>query len=96
MDDRNVGHGTVVIDHDSGAGMGVVLGVVLAIVVALTVMWFAFGANMMRGAPTGSSQSNPNNGTNINITVPKPDINISVPNQQPVSPSQPPAAEAKP
>ena len=89
MDNRIVDHEAVVIDRGSGAGMGVILGVILAIVVALAVMWFVFGANMMRGAATGGTQSNPNNGTNINITVPKPDVNITVPSQQPGAPSQP-------
>lgn len=81
------------VDHDSGVGMGVVLGVILAIVVALVVMWFAFGANWFGSAGMMGPQSNPNNGTGINITVPKPDVNIVVPAQQPVVPSQSPAAK---
>ena len=98
MDDRHVDHESVVIERDSGVGMGVVLGVILAIVLVLTVMWFAFGANMMRGGTAGGSQSNPSNAPGINvtvpqpdvnITVPKPDVNITVPNEQPVGPSKP-------
>lgn len=68
----------VVVERGSGAGMGVVLGVILAVVVGLAIMWFVFGANMF-GAAAGGSQAKPNDGTNINITVPKPDINIVVP-----------------
>ena len=88
MDDRHVDRGNVIIERGSGAGMGVVVGVILAIVVAMAALWFVFGANMF-GALAGDSQSNPNNGPSINITVPKPDINISVPNQQPGGAAQP-------
>lgn len=97
MDDRHVDHEHIVIERDSGMGMGVVLGVILAIVLAIAFMWFAFGANMF-GAAGAGSRSNPSNmpGMNItvpqpdvNITVPKPDVNITVPNEQPVGPSKP-------
>lgn len=83
MDDRHV-----VIERDSGSGvgMGVVLGVILAIVLAMALLWFAFGANML-GAAGGGSQSKPNNG---------PAINITVPNQQPVGPSQPSGGGTQP
>ncbi|MCL5960571.1 MAG: hypothetical protein M1358_14910 [Chloroflexi bacterium] len=96
METRNVDRGQVVIERGSGVGMGVILGVILAIVVALAIMWFVFGANMMSGTATGGSQSNPNNGTDINITAPKTDINIAVPNQQPSGPSQPSGGGSQP
>jgi len=92
MDDRHV---VIERDSGSGAGMGVVLGVILAIVVAMAVMWFVFGANMF-GAAGAGSQSKPNNGPAINITVPQPDVNITVPNQQPGGPSQPSDSPSKP
>lgn len=88
MGDTNVGHEHVVIERDSGAGMGVVLGVVLAIVLAIALMWIVFGANTF-GAAGGPIMSNPNKGTDVNVTVPQPEIKITVPNQQPAAPAQP-------